>query len=114
MDAVVQNCTLAGNNRAVVVRDNGVPVPATLRLANSATIGNVAPFAAVGPANLFFFSNVIAEGPINNNNLFANPGFVNAPGPDGVYGLDDDYSLRTDSPCIDAGNNIRRRDGTAQ
>jgi len=39
-------------------------------------------------------------------NIDADPNFVNAPGPDGIYGTEDDnLRLSPSSPCIDAGDN---------
>lgn len=43
-----------------------------------------------------------------DHNMDVDPGFVDALGADGVLGtLDDDYRLRSDSSCIDAGDNTR-------
>ncbi len=108
-NATIQNCTLAGNNQAVFTSNGGLNVPVTVSLINSATAGNVAPFAADASSNIFFFSNVVAEGPVGPNNLNADPRFVSAPGSNGVYDLTDDYRLQPTSPCIDAANNARRK-----
>ncbi|QOI99499.1 MAG: hypothetical protein HRU70_02985 [Phycisphaeraceae bacterium] len=109
VDGAVQNCTLAGNVRAIAAIGGANGPPVTVRLINSITAGNIGPFGADSGANIFFNSNVIAEGPVGGPNLHADPGFVNAPGPDGLYDLTDDYRLRPDSLSIDVGHNGLRR-----
>jgi hypothetical protein len=62
------------------------------------------PLAGVGPVS---YSIVPAGSPFPSGpgNLVGDARFVNALGPDGVAGTeDDDLRLRADSPCIDAGD----------
>lgn len=48
----------------------------------------------------------VEGGYTGTGNISADPLFVDAPGPDGMYGTDDDnLRLQSDSPCIDAGTN---------
>jgi hypothetical protein len=108
-NATVQNCTLVGNNQCLISIDNVPGISVTVSLINSVTAGNTSPFGAGGTANIFFFSNVVAEGDVGPNNLNADPLFVNAPGSNGIYELTDDYFLQPTSPCIDAANNARRK-----
>jgi hypothetical protein len=108
-NATVQNCTLVGNNQCLASSDNVPGVSVTVSLINSVTAGNISPFGAGGTSNIFFFSNVVAEGDVGPNNLNADPRFVNAPGSNGIYELTDDYFLQPTSPCIDAANNARRK-----
>jgi predicted outer membrane repeat protein len=124
---LIANCTFSGNNAGG--RGGAVYASVATTIINSTFNGNFAgmggaavggsaticnsvfgqhtggaPLAGVGPVS---YSIVPGDSPLpaGVGNIIADPRFVNALGPDGVAGTeDDDLRLRPDSPCIDAGD----------
>ncbi len=108
-NATIQNCTIVDNTVGVAADNFFHPVPVTLRLINSVTASNEIPLYKGGSGNIFAFSNIFGEGPLASGpNLFADPQFSSAPGDNGIYELNDDYTPLAGSPCIDASNNSLR------
>lgn len=71
--------------------------------ATSLILWNSAPAEIAGSSILVSYSDVL--GGYAGTNIDVLPLFVNPAGPDGMLGtLDDDLRLRSDSPCIDAGD----------
>jgi parallel beta-helix repeat protein len=93
------NCTLAGNRATSgAVIHGGNPV-----LVNCIMWSNTSP-QIIADASVSF-SNIQGGWP-GEGNIAADPLLVDAAGPDGVYGTeDDDLRLLTGSACIDAGDN---------
>lgn len=101
------NCSLAGNggnpNAAVLATNPFGVTGARIAVTNSVVWGN--PTAAIfGVANVS--SSDIQGGYAGGGNFNAGPRFVDADGPDNLFGtLDDNLQLRGGSPCIDRSNN---------
>jgi hypothetical protein len=99
---IINNCSFA-NNQA---NFPGQAVSGSAEICNSVFGQHPggAPLAGVGPVS---YSIVPAGSPLpaGVGNIIGDARFVNALGPDGVAGTeDDDLRLRADSPCIDAGD----------
>jgi hypothetical protein len=108
IEVTVQNCTIAGSTIGGIVTSTRSDQSAIVRVTNSIVTGN-AQATVLAPRSAVFYSySHVQEGAPGVGNSSANPGFINAPGSDGLFRLSDNYALAADSPCIDSGSNTAR------
>ena len=119
----IQDCTIVGNNCSYTGGGIGVLFHASAELSNTVLFDNYAALSGdegyirddssvnvsycdvEGGQSGFY---VYYDSQLNwgAGNINAAPQFIASPGPDGVYGTDDDdLRLSAGSPCIDAGSN---------
>ncbi len=110
VEIAVQNCTIAGNRNGLRPESGSTSPRFLVDIANTIFVDNLDStifphtFATVRLTH----SNTPGLSP-GAGNISANPLFIGAPGPDGLYGPDDDYTPAPGSPCIDAGSNAARK-----
>lgn len=99
------NCTFTAN-MAVGGRALTLDATSSLEVANCILRdGGDEVEADSGSTAIITYSNVEGDWP-GEGNLDTDPLFVDADGPDDIFGTeDDDLHLREDSPCVDAGDN---------
>ncbi len=112
------NCTIAnnlsgGDGGGIAIDDSAVVIANTILWANldngGSNIGDNAQLDAVDAEPIVDFTIISGgwDGPGGDNIIELDPQFIDSNGLDGVSGtIDDDYSVLSSSPAIDAGSNV--------
>jgi hypothetical protein len=109
-DVMIQNCTIAGSGHGIQAPDPFPPgrYRASVRNSIIATAAGSVSRSPAATVTLEYCNSVFSrESGIGT--FSAPPGFLNAPGANGTYDLEDDYSLSPLSLCIDRGHVQARR-----
>lgn len=117
VSATITNCTFSGNGNSGTKIGGGIYTygdPSTIGISNCIFWGNIARMRPNIASYMYApeiqkgvaYSNV-QGGYAGHGNINADPLFVDADGPDNVFGtLDDNLRLQAGSPCIDVGSNV--------